>query len=37
MEEHNKSTQVQAKKKADDVTEEEKADAQKCNDDIKKQ
>ena len=37
MEEHNKSTQVQAKKKADELTEEEKADAQKCNDDIKKQ
>ena len=29
--------QVQAKKKADELTEEEKADAQKCNDDIKKQ
>ncbi|MCI7475591.1 MAG: molecular chaperone HtpG, partial [Prevotella sp.] len=29
--------QVQAKKKADELTEEEKADAQKCNDDIKKE
>ena len=29
--------QVQSKKKADELTEEEKADAQKCSDDIKKQ